>query len=132
MIHHETVDQMLEAWDKGETIWSLEMGGIGPGYEQALQIAAVEFSRAGKDYSPVGDNEKDAEAWRTLCGEVLSRINESLLGLSGAQYDAASWLAWQWCHKGGPRALMDRTKKKGDSERLIQVSSKFPEYVPSP
>src|SRR5690349_6978437 len=28
-------------FDEGRSVWSIEMGGLGPGYEQALQITAV-------------------------------------------------------------------------------------------
>ncbi len=35
---HETAKDALAAWDRGEIVHSVEMGGIGPGYEQAIQI----------------------------------------------------------------------------------------------
>ena len=40
-----TVKDLLDTWDSGSTIWSVEMGGIGPGYEQAIQVLMVELCR---------------------------------------------------------------------------------------
>lgn len=123
----ETVDQLLEAWDKGESIWSIEMGGLGPGYEQAIQVAAVEFARVGKDYSPdPEDNYRNNAEWEKLCSTRLSEIDKQLGGLSGAQFSAASWLAYQWCHGKGPKGLQDKAKTRGKDDRCIQVSKFWP------
>lgn len=45
----ETARELVSQWDSGETIWSIEMGGLGPGYEQAIQILAVEITRDNLD-----------------------------------------------------------------------------------
>ena len=37
--------EWLRRWDAGEGVWSIEMGGIGPGYEQCIQITAAEILR---------------------------------------------------------------------------------------
>ncbi len=34
-IYPENAKEAVEIWDKGGTLWSIEMGGLGPGYEQA-------------------------------------------------------------------------------------------------
>lgn len=131
-MYHENVTEMLAAWDRGETIWSIEMGGFGPGYEQAIQVTAVEFARAGQSYQPTGDNDVDGKAWDKLCTEVLHRIDKAVGGLSGAMYGAASWLAWQWCHNGGPKKLIERAKEKDpDDSRSIQVSNSWPGRIDS-
>lgn len=125
----KTVTELLAAWDSGESIWSIEMGGLGPGYEQAIQICAVEFARSGKDFSPSGDKDADNKAWEAICSARLKEINtpESELGLSGAQFGAAAWLAWKWCHAGGPENLIQMAKKQDpEDDRSIQVSRQWP------
>jgi hypothetical protein len=94
MNNHKTATELVEAWDRGEIVWTISMGGLGPGYEQALQIAAVEFARAGKDMSRTENDKADAERFDGICSEVMKTIDDKLGGLSGAQYGAAKWLAW--------------------------------------
>src|SRR5687768_3007466 len=38
----ETVEDALRQWDAGETVFTVEMGGLGPGYEMAIQGLAFE------------------------------------------------------------------------------------------
>ena len=45
LIYGKDAAEWLERWDAGKPVWSVSMGGIGPGYEQALQIAAAETVR---------------------------------------------------------------------------------------
>jgi hypothetical protein len=123
----ETVDQLLEAWDSGDTIWSIEMGGMGPGYEQAIQIAAVEFARGCKDLTGIKNDDKEStDRFRKTCDEVLKKIDNDLGGITGAMYGAACYLAYNWCFTGGPDALIRRYKEKGRDERIIQVSKSLP------
>lgn len=127
---HETAADLVAAWDRGETIWSVSMGGLGPGYEQAIQVMAVEFARAGIGSTlPDGDDEQKSDAWRAICDQVMQRIDSQIGGASGAQYGAASWLSYQWVHGGGPADLMRRCRER-DAERAIQVSSHFPKVRP--
>lgn len=37
--------EQLRQWDGGGAIWSIEIGGLGPGYEQAIQVLAIEIVR---------------------------------------------------------------------------------------
>jgi len=123
----KTVAELLEQWDKGETIWSVEVGGLGPGYEQAIQIEAVEFARACKDLPNIIPNDRaSTERFSAKCDERLREIDNDLGGLSGAMASAARWLAFQWCFNGGPKALCERAKKEGEDDRAIQVSKAWP------
>lgn len=117
---------LLRKWDAGDTIWSITLGGFGPGYEQALHVAAVEFAREGLDVPVEGDRDEFyREGWDEVCRHAMERIQPWLTGLSGAQYGAAKWLAWQWVHGAGPAFIDD--PKFGD-DRRIQVSR---HWVPS-
>ena len=124
-MNHSTVNELLTAWDKGETIWSVELGGLGPGYEQAIQIAAIEFARAAKDMTRTDDKKADIEKFSGLCNDALKPIDEKLGGLSGAQFGQARWLAWQWCFEGGPAQLQERAKEQAAT--TIQVSKSWPQ-----
>ena len=116
--------EQLRRWDAGETIWTLEMGGLGPGYEQAIQILAIEILRdnVGKPL-PVTKEEQ-----RTWGDATISRIDYQLPdgsyscgGYSGAQVGAAKNLAYHWISEG-PAAVLE---KAGD-DRRIQCSKFFP------
>ncbi len=127
---HETVQQLIAAWDAGRTIWSLELGGLGPGYEQCIQVAAVEFARACKDLTGMKNDDKDStERFTAKCEERLREIDDKLGGMSGAQFGAARWLAWQWCFNGGPKEVQIRLKARGEDDRAIQVSRDWPKAV---
>lgn len=118
------LDEMLAKWDAGDTIWSVELGGLGPGYEQAIQIAAVEMARDGRAFAKTGDDDADHKAWDDLCTASARKHDDALGGLSGAQYGAARWLAFQWVANGGPAELQARAKAQ--NRDTIQVSRNFP------
>lgn len=121
-----TASDLIAKWDRGESIWSISMGGMGPGYEQAIQTAAIEMAREGLDVPLEGPKEGHDAIWREVCDRALEKHDEALGGLSGAMYGAASWLAWRWVHGGGPAKLIDEANAKGDDSRCIQVSKAWP------
>lgn len=126
-LYADTVTEQLECWDSGKTIWTIECGGLGPGYEQAIQLAAIEFARACKDLPGMLNNDqKSSDIFKAKCKERLREIDDALLGLSGAQFGAAVWLAWQWCFNGGPARLIERAKEQGKEDQVIQASKEFP------
>lgn len=116
----------LARWDAGKTVWTIEMGGLGPGYEQCIHITAAEVLRylIDKKVDPVTQYEGDA--WKQLSDDInkalwsLPKIND--LGLSGAQAGAAKSLATM-LYKDGPRKVMNDPRVK---DRHIQVSREFP------
>lgn len=130
--HHEIetygkdASEWLRRWDEGKTVWSIEMGGIGPGYEQAIQITVVEILRhlieRGYEWSHWGDKEiwgKDKNEIKEA-GHKNERIKK--MGLSGAQWGAAMSLALA-LYQNGPREVMKDERTK---DRHIQVSRIFP------
>lgn len=119
---------ILDKWDNGETVWSLEMGGLGPGYEQALQMAAIEALRELTAYVDAGNELPDDED--ELNAELHRIMDPGLMrieGLSGAQAGVAKQLAWHW-HKRGEEGLLEEAKKQGVADsRKIQISNHWPQ-----
>ena len=119
--------EWLDRWDVGRSVWSVEMGGFGPAYEQCLQILAVELLRElVKGNVPPDELGEKTDA---QLDAVVNRLDKTY-GFSGAQVGAARNLAFALYHHGPVAALtMDKIK-----DRLIQVSSYFPQVVevPSP
>lgn len=119
----------LKRWDDGRTVWSIEMGGLGPGYEQCIHITAAEILRhmLAANYDPAAWEDK--EFWKQDREKIeqygfKNPVIEKL-GLSGAQWGAAVNLA---CHlyQHGPRKVMNDDRVK---DRRIQVTKNFPAVV---
>lgn len=115
---------LLERWDSGKSCWMVEMGGLGPGYEQAIQIMAFEFLRAFIAIkSDAAKWAADDAAWKAD-REAVEKLAENTvhrIGPSGAQHGAAMNIA-TCIYRHGPRAAL----KMVDEKRLIQVSNYFP------
>lgn len=116
----------LARWDAGRSVWTIEMGGLGPGYEQCIHITCAEILRHMLKAKYDGISWADADAWkrdRALIERAL-RDNEVVhkLGLSGAQFGAAMSIAVQ-LYRRGPRDVMADPEVK---DRHIQVSKNFP------
>lgn len=123
-----TVADALAAWDRGDTIWSVEMGGLGPGYEQCIQLLIVELLRAQGD-TPLPDD-GDKEAWGTWGDVVSHRVSEECGGMTGAQVGAAQSCAARMLRVGYGAALLEM--KGLDADRLIQVSRDWPRAAALP
>ena len=124
--------EWLARWDAGRTVWSIEMGGLGPGYEQCIHITAAEILRhlLATKYDLAAWTtplEADAKAaWKrdhdAIEKVVLDGAVVKALGLSGNQWGAAMNLALR-LYRVGPRAVMADDRSK---DRHIQVSKNFP------
>lgn len=116
----------LKRWDAGQSVWSIEMGGLGPGYEQCIQIAMTEILRFMIDKKYDTSQSSDKEEWQKNEDEINKMGHENpiinQLGLSGAQWGAALNLATHF-YKKGPRSIMADAIVK---DRHIQISKKFP------
>jgi hypothetical protein len=106
--------EQLRRWDAGESIWSIEMGGLGPGYEQAIQVLAVEIMR---DW--LGKELPEKVSTSDLADATIARLPDG--GYSGAQVGAAAQLAYKWL-SDGPAACMGQV----EDDRHIQVSRAWP------
>lgn len=121
----EDAREQLRRWDGGGTIWSIEMGGLGPGYEQAIQVLAIEIMRDYLD-KPLPEKGKPFGSWGD---DTVRRVDVQLPdgsyscgGFSGAQVGAAKALAAAFLEYG-PAAAMEQVK---DADRRIQVSPFWP------
>lgn len=116
----------LSRWDSGETVHTIEMGGLGPGYEQCIHITAAEILRFMLDNKLDADSWSDAEAWEADREKMDTHLFGldliSSMGLSGAQVGAAYNLAVM-LYKRGPIAVMKDDRVK---DRHIMVSKSFP------
>lgn len=116
----------LSRWDAGKSVWSIEMGGLGPGYEQCIHIVAAEILRHLLDAKYDHRLWEDKDVWKKdresieKDGFANERVKE--LGISGAQWGAAVSLATA-LYAQGPRKIMNDPKVK---DRQIQVSRVFP------
>lgn len=116
----------LKRWDDGRSVWSISMGGLGPGYEQCIQITAAEILRFMLDKKYDVSFWEDKEIWEHDRDEIekMSFNNPTIkaLGLSGAQWGAAMNLAG-FLYRYGPRGVMRDERVK---DRHIQISKNFP------
>lgn len=106
----------LRRWDAGEPVWTIDMGGLGPGYEQAIQILAVEIVRDG-----IGGQLPDDASYREWGEEAIRRNSKSCGGFTGAQVGAAKNLAWNIL-KHGPAETLEQV----GADRRILVSKSWP------
>jgi hypothetical protein len=114
----------LAKWDRGEGVWSVEMGGLGPGYEQCIQMLVAENLRhliEANPPRPIPDEEKQA-VWDAMRNASFDNEVVKKLGPSGAQWGAAANLAWQFYQRGPVDVMRDPDLK----DRHIQVSKNFP------
>lgn len=116
----------LERWADGKGVWSIEMGGLGPGYEQCIQVTMAEILRHMIEKKYDAKKWKDKEEWQKDRDEIEKMgHNNPVIGklmLSGAQWGAALDLACQFYAKGPCEIMADDRVK----DRHIQISKNFP------
>lgn len=114
---------MLSRWDDGRTIHTIEMGGIGPGYEQAIQVTAMEILRHLLEAKYDPDLWEDKDVWARNRDAISGAVTPAIegLGLSGAQWGAALNLATA-LYMRGPRQCL----KEVPNDRHTIVSKDFP------
>ena len=125
----ETAREALEAWDRGDSVFTLEMGGLGPGYEQCIHVAAFEVVRdmLNEPVPPEGDKEA-WKAWSLKADVALHRADKFPgMGMSGAQAGAAKSLALQFL-RHGPRAFLEWLKTTAPDRvaDIMQVPREMP------
>lgn len=121
-----SAQELLDRWDAGKIVWTIVMGGISPGYEQALQITAFEMIRALLKQDPIDWEalQDDREATRALYDKISAEVTpivDAKLGLSGAQFGAAWNMATVFV-RHGPVKAMSMVEK----DRHQQQSRRYP------
>lgn len=114
----------LARWDSGRSVWSVEMGGLGPGYEQVIQIIAAEILRVFLDKKYDFRLWSDKKAWELHQKEMESIVFPVIdkLGWTGAQYGGALNVAVM-IYKFGPIPAFSEPNIK---KRTIIVNKGFP------
>jgi len=117
----DTKETVIKKWKENYPVHSIEMGGIGPSYEQAIQILAWEIysTWTGAD-SIIGGNYTDE--YTRFSDEVTNRLNK-FYGFSMAQVGAARNLAAHFIQNGHAETL-----EKFDDDRKILVTRNFPTF----
>jgi hypothetical protein len=116
----------LQAYDQGEEMECVEMGGISMDYEQALLTLAIEMMRE-LQYLAVPEDIKDfLKLGEKATDKAVNRLSDKY-GFSGAQVGAARNLsAVFW--KQGPQVGLDKMKKD-DPTRILKIQKKDDELV---
>lgn len=127
----KTAAEALARWDAGDIVWTAEMGGLGPGYEQCIHVMAFEIVRELLAREPIDwalvdaaeDNPEAKHMWHTFTDSVEAAVMPRIAGLgsSGAQWGAAQNLAYIVVRKGWAAALSELP-----DDRLTQVSRAWP------
>lgn len=117
--------EWLKRWDSGRSVWTIEMGGLGPGYEQGIHVLCAEVLRVWIDQKIDATKWTEADEWKKA-HEIADKHCIALpaidaLCLSGAQWGAAINIAHH-LYKRGPRNVMADPEVK---DRHIQVSKGF-------
>jgi hypothetical protein len=119
------IKEWLRRWDAGESVWSVEMGGLGPSYEQAIQITAAEMIRIliAENFD-LTERESYGKEFDALVSKKVFEVPQvKNLGLSGAQFGSATCIADQLYRRTPKVALMDKQVK----DRKILVQKSFPQ-----
>lgn len=123
---YETAEDALKAWDSGEIVTTVELGGLGPGYEQAIQVCAFEIIRDALA-AGLAATDENKEAFSRLVDATVRRIDSQCGGFSGAQVGAAKWLAFRTMRDGWNHVIEQAREK----DQTTMVSRTWPN-VPAP
>jgi hypothetical protein len=127
--------EQVRRWDTRKSIWTIEMGGMGPGYEQAIQVLAVEITRDNLGKPLPDPNSEASKEWGFATVERIDQKQAdgsySCGGFSGAQVGAARWLAYQWLSIG-PAALHADKLYDGRHIQALNYWPRVPETPSSP
>lgn len=127
-----TSEDALRTWDACELVWTGSMGGMGPGYEQCIQVMGFEMLRAmlknpPTDWASFNDSAEGTSAWlayrKAVEDDPIVKACVRAMRPSGAQFCAAMNLASVFARNGyakGMAMLPD--------DRRMMVSRNFPAF----
>ncbi len=110
----------LDRWDNGESLWSVEMGGLGPSYEQSIQFSVFEIIRELKGIAPKGNERTINKRLDDALGKIDKKFD---IGHSGATAGASKWLAYRLMKNGYKKSIQDAPK-----DRTIQIDKNYGKY----
>lgn len=116
--------EWLERWDRGDTVWSINMSGFGGGYEQCCQLMGAEALRWYLAHHPTDEqlvvgSDASKAYHKQMVAEMMEAPAIRELMPSGAQFGAACSFGWIIFKRGPFDALNDPNARDG---RLIEVS----------
>lgn len=130
-IYPETALEALDQFKAGDIVTVVELGGIGPGYEQAIWngiFAVIEDRKDAEGVKHWVDGKKwakpEGEKYLTKADADLMRIiKDDEYGLSGAQAGAIKTTAYQLLTYGWRAMLL-----KAPADRRIGITKNPPHY----
>ena len=116
-----TNEEIITAWNCGETIKSGAMGGMGSSYEQPIQNLTYGllsyFLKNDTKLEQLDDDSMFSDEYDEIVKIVFSEdINNVMDGMTGAQVGAAKSTAYQFLKNG-----YSETMKKLPANRLIYI-----------
>lgn len=119
VILFEKTQKSLVTWisdyDKGTIVKSIEMGGMGEGYELAIQECLIEILRSLQHLKPSEEPESFTVEVKDATNKAVAKLDETF-GFSGAQVSAAQSLAsFIW------RNTLEKAFKEISEERIIKI-----------
>lgn len=119
--NYGTLDEALAKWNADELVTTIEMGGLGPGYEQGIQIGVFELLNDLKGVEiPFSDKEAAHKLIEETFYKTIARVKE-LDGISGAMAGASMHIAYMFRLHGYSEAI-----NMADQDRRIMCKRSFP------
>lgn len=115
--------EAVKKWKAGEIVWSAELGGLGPSYEQAIQVLLWEICSEWEGPMLKAAGGKYPEGYSEFVDKIVSKFDKEWR-FSGAQVGAAKQTAFQFLLYGYAQMM-----NKLPEARHIQVSNGL---VPKP
>lgn len=117
----KTWQEAVKDWNENHPVWSAELGGIGPAYEQAIQVLLFEImTKWGDKPLPPPEGDNYPIEYTKHVDEIVHELDERC-GFSGAQVGIAKGTAWQFMKYGYAHMM-----NKLEPDRHILVSKRFP------
>jgi hypothetical protein len=114
---------LLLSWDKGRSIPTISMGGLGPGYEQCIHLMAFEMLRILMEEKPPRHPQEDYLEAVKFFKHRLDAVDVAT-GCTGAQWSAAQNVAARFYRYGYTEAHSTIPE-----ERRIYVSQTWPKVT---
>lgn len=111
--------EALKRWDDNDPVWSIEMSGLGPGYEQCIQYGIFELTKVlSKENLDIDEENIDILLDNKL--SELCKKEKILISLTGAQAVAIKQVSYKFAKNGYKETLNSVLQ-----DRLIQVNKFF-------